>query len=793
MKKRYLLVIFILLVFFISGCEDVKFSMKIPIKKVSISKNIDHGFLENRKTELLDLIETDPSEALKFPELPQREISKLSLEEKEKYVEKRGTFEGYLEVVAVDDFENPENSRYVYYLNTDSNKYELFSDHELPALSSVRVSINGLALSDKLAVNQLEINDDSYLRRLADFNNGKNKILVLIGEYGDLPFGYNLDIIQNEVFGDNKSLNQFFIENSDNKSWFEGDIIGPLYLGENHPPLTTIDGAFASVPLMAENMILIADPLVNFTEYKRIMFIFGYPGFDGYGIALAGVGFQEEYLPDGIVNVSKSYYIISALNISKTIYTLFSHELGHNFGALHSHFLNCGPNFFWKNVSNCSLIEYGNLYTIMGSPISGGHFTANYKRLFGWFNRSEYTTVSKPQIYEISPLESKYGVKEVIIPFRNNSTFSIEYPGNENFSYSLEYRTQCNYVVEKDLYCRLYDYSGIFVNVARVYKAYPWNGYDDVLIDSSPSMNYNYIQQEDASLNEGDYYFDPVEKIFIKVISLSNNSAKVYIDPDWKNNSIRNPSFEIDLGADYFYDWDKDDNIANNQIPDGWYSNSYSSNINVSIDNIVKMNGKYSARIDVNNNKAFLVQQFPVEYGKKYKISGYIKTNLTKGYALISSHPFDANRNMLTGGSLDNYNSDRLLYGINDWTYQEFTVTADRKDAKYLQIECYVSPSPNSTVRATGLVWCDDLNIEEIGTAECSDGTVYGQCSSQKPLYCDSGNLVNSCQKCGCSAPEGICQPDGTCKKQIGEPKIKRTSAKFSPKSLWQRIVDILF
>lgn len=37
--------------------------------------------------------------------------------------------------------------------------------------------------------------------------------------------------------------------------------------------------------------------------------------------------------------------------------------------------------------------------------------------------------------------------------------------------------------------------------------------------------------------------------------------------------------------------------------------------------------------------------------------------------------------------------------------------------------------------------------------AKCSDGTLFGQCNASK-LYCDNGNLVTNCQKCGgCSTP----------------------------------------
>lgn len=45
---------------------------------------------------------------------------------------------------------------------------------------------------------------------------------------------------------------------------------------------------------------------------------------------------------------------------------------------------------------------------------------------------------------------------------------------------------------------------------------------------------------------------------------------------------------------------------------------------------------------------------------------------------------------------------------------------------------------------------------------KCADGTLYGQCSTNKPKYCDNGNLVNKCSICGCSS--GLkCQIDESC------------------------------
>jgi len=53
---------------------------------------------------------------------------------------------------------------------------------------------------------------------------------------------------------------------------------------------------------------------------------------------------------------------------------------------------------------------------------------------------------------------------------------------------------------------------------------------------------------------------------------------------------------------------------------------------------------------------------------------------------------------------------------------------------------------------------------------KCVDGTLYGQCSINKPKYCEKGNLIDKCSSCGCPA-EAMCKDDGICIK-IGRSKI---------------------
>ena len=47
---------------------------------------------------------------------------------------------------------------------------------------------------------------------------------------------------------------------------------------------------------------------------------------------------------------------------------------------------------------------------------------------------------------------------------------------------------------------------------------------------------------------------------------------------------------------------------------------------------------------------------------------------------------------------------------------------------------------------------------------ECADGSSFGQCSLEKPKYCQDGALIDNCEMCGCNAGE-ICSESACLKK----------------------------
>ena len=85
---------------------------------------------------------------------------------------------------------------------------------------------------------------------------------------------------------------------------------------------------------------------------------------------------------------------------------------------------------------------------------------------------------------------------------------------------------------------------------------------------------------------------------------------------------------------------------------------------------------------------------------------------------------------------------------------------------------CRTNPCDSYTDCTTGTgtckagYYCCSGTCTEAGNTCSQDGTPYNQCSTNKPLYCIDGNLINKCSVCGC-LPGQTCQADGTCQ---GEP-----------------------
>src|SRR3989344_1719644 len=178
-------------------------------------------------------------------------------------------------------------------------------------------------------------------------------------------------------------------------------------------------------------------------------------------------------------------------------------------------------------------------------------------------------------------------------------------------------------------------------------------------------------------------------------------------------NKIKNPSFEIDTGIDFYPNWNGEDSIAANNKPDGYVTSSSGL-----LDNSIKYQGSKSLKIQVTNNRGYSYQDIQVEYNKIYRVSGYVKTdcNDINCYGTILSECKNINHQPIGDYNTCKLNINpvniRRLYNDNDWTYIEFDVENNRQDAKFLRVLCYNTPGPLPV--GSGVVWCDSFNVIEI-------------------------------------------------------------------------------
>ncbi len=250
-----------------------------------------------------------------------------------------------------------------------------------------------------------------------------------------------------------------------------------------------------------------------------------------------------------------------------------------------------------------------------------------------------------------------------------------------------------------DIYNQTTNSSGVTDGTGVIHTDPKFDGSSNLLQSTSPCINTGDVALKDSDgtrLDMGAYFY-PASSL------------------------AKNASFETDNGTDYFTDWVFDDNVTNNNLADGWTSDTYET-----MDLSVNYSGTKSLKINVTNNRGFSAQDIPILPNKKYHVSGYVKTDCVDSncYGTILTECMDANHQNIWGyGScqLNTKSSDiQRLYGDNDWTKVEFDVTADNPNAKYLRAMCYNTPNnpfenPGSdSPMGTGTVWCDSMSVTEV-------------------------------------------------------------------------------
>lgn len=301
------------------------------------------------------------------------------------------------------------------------------------------------------------------------------------------------------VFGE---VNDFYQENSYGKTWLSGQVAGWYTL-----PVSNQVCDYPSVQAEADKMAR-ADGVV-LEDYQRIIYIMTQSGCAGGGSATTGKTFPSRAYIDGTLSAR-----------------VIAHEFGHNLGLSHAKALDCGDA---SVSSNCSVIEYGDSYDVMGTP-DMGYINTYYKERMGWLNDAEspnILTATQDGLYEIAEYETQ--------DITQNIALKIPRGVNPNTGlrewFYVEYRQAMGY--DQFLDDRSYMLFRGDVTDGVIVRLVEEGAEESYILHMKPNSDYSQVygrkDWKDTALPVGDSFTDPVSGLTINLASAANGFAGVNV------------------------------------------------------------------------------------------------------------------------------------------------------------------------------------------------------------------------------------------------------------------------
>nr|MBP7967156.1 hypothetical protein [Candidatus Woesebacteria bacterium] len=355
------------------------------------------GALKSRQKELIELAKQSPATALRFV-VPTATRSKQSAES-QKYIEQQGSISGTLEVIHVDDFDNPKNSYFTYAVNNGGVKTNVYTVKEISSRSGTKVSLQGYKLN---ATEFLTDGKNVSLGAMLDVGAiGKQRTLVILVNSVAQP-EQPLTPKQAEDYINNGQFNKFIKEASYGQAWFEAKAYGWIKLSKTD--WSKVCGFAVINDPEIKNFL--SKNAINLSSFDRVLFLTpggggcssvsksDYTNIFGAKFSMAWVGLDRFDSPSGWGEHSFPW---SNLDF------LLAHELGHSLGLWHANGFDCGA----ASLSGqCEHVEYGNNYDAMGS---GGLYSLQYngfyKEILGWIKSTNILNITQSGRYTIGHLE----------------------------------------------------------------------------------------------------------------------------------------------------------------------------------------------------------------------------------------------------------------------------------------------------------------------------------------------------------------------------------------------------
>jgi hypothetical protein len=444
-----------------------------------------------RRRHLLALAQSDPQAVLRVV-LPDAIRSTLppTLQEQ---VETTTTVEGTLEIFYEDNGAvEHEDEQLRYFLHTGNDRLALFfvksPAKRLQTGEFIRAA--GVRIAETLIVESSAADIEQLGASLAAVT-GNQRILVVLVQFSDtLVAPYSVETARRVIFQD---TNNFFLESSHNKVGLTGDVYGWYTIhnmdSKKCDPFGIRDAANAAAAAGGANV----------SSYSH--FIYAFPenvcGFWGSG----SIGGNPTYT-----------WINGELSVK-----VVAHEFGHNLGLYHSHAWECGSH---TTEGECTGLEYGDPFDVMGDTAALAHFNAFQKEQLGWLtpeSESYIDTVDTSGTYLLSPYESPGGNAKALKALK-----SVDPTTGKKTWYYVERRQAIGF----DGWLTSY---GNVQNGVLIHTGSESSRNSSYLLDMTPAATVWWLDWNDPALATGQSFTDPNAGLTIRTLWANSTGAAVSV------------------------------------------------------------------------------------------------------------------------------------------------------------------------------------------------------------------------------------------------------------------------
>lgn len=457
------------------------------------------GMLRSRGQALVELMRQDPAEALKVA-LPAEAVAGLrrAFPEAAPWLEEPGEWAGEFEAVVLDDFDGGASTTESWLKQGEERTLMHFTpDAGEPPQCTSEISVEGLRLAGNLAVRAVTGTSSAT----ACTPSGPQQTLVILANFPGYAEKLTADYARNVMFGNTgtRSLNTYWQEVSAGRTSASGTVVGWLTLDKVYACSDYVNMRLAALKA--------ADPLVDLTQFSRILILFPNPGSCSFG-GYSTIGCTTVSSSRGTSYASLSVLVADYITTTDRAVQLSSHEAGHGLGLKHAASRDFGAEPLGALGAAGTVSTYGDNFDTMGYW-NLGHYSAYQKQALGWWAAgAQIQTVQSGGTYTIAPAElGSAGVQAL----------RVQRGTGNNAWLWLEYRRPTG----------LFDNalpSQVFNGVLIHYEDSTNAGLTHLLDYSPGSANWN-----GPALAAGSTWTDPYTNLSIQVLSAGTSAATVNV------------------------------------------------------------------------------------------------------------------------------------------------------------------------------------------------------------------------------------------------------------------------